>query len=290
MRIELLIIDPQIDFCWPGIKEIAPSIPDDVVNFLESVFPVLVRPGSLFVPGANKDMDNLAAFINRVWERLYDIHITLDSHHTVDVAHPIFTLDSAGKHPNPFTVISASDMVKGSFRTTNPEWQKKFEKYVNTLESNARYPLCIWPPHCLIGSFGYGVYPAVFEALVKWEEERFAVVDKVTKGSNYFTEHYSAVQADVPDDDDPDTQLNQRLITTLEEADIIILAGEARSHCLANTVMDIADNFGKDSIQKMHLLEDCTSDVPGFEDLGEKFVKDMRDRGMKVVNSLNFLK
>jgi nicotinamidase-related amidase len=260
------------------------------VNVLEDAFPNLVKPGALFVPGADADMIRLADFIDRTRRKLYDIHITLDSHHTVDVAHPIFLLDSSGKHPDPFTIVSASDITKGSFRTTNPDWMPRFKKYVNKLEENGRYPLCIWPPHCLIGSFGYGVYPRVFEALVAWEEERFAVVDKVTKGSNYFTEHYSAVQADVPDDNDPDTQLNQKLIQTLEDADIIILAGEARSHCLANTVRDIADNFGKDSIEKMHLLEDCTSDVPGFEDLGESFIKEMTERGMKIVNSITFLK
>ena len=104
--------------------------------------------------------------------------------------------------------------------------------YVQTLAKNGRYPLCIWPPHCLIGSPGHAVMPELFAALLDWEQ-RFALVDYVTKGSNIWTEHYSAVQADVPDPADPGTQINTALIQTLLKADMIAVAGEAGSHCLA---------------------------------------------------------
>jgi|GEM_PF-6949980 len=40
-----------------------------------------------------------------------------------------------------------------------------------------------------------------------------------------WTEHYSAVLAEVPDDEDPDTQLNQALIDRLDTADTILIAG-----------------------------------------------------------------
>jgi len=289
MRIELLIIDPQIDFCWPGIKEMVPNIPDDVLSFLEQTFPELVKPGSLFVPGADKDMNRLAEFIKRVRQKLYDIHVTMDSHHNVDVAHPIFTMNASGQHPDPFTIITDEDVEKGKWVATNPGWRERFATYVKKLHQNGRYPLCVWPPHCLIGSFGYGIYPPLFQEILAWEEARFAIVDKVTKGSNYFTEHYSAVQADVPDDDDPDTQLNESLIRTLEEADMILLAGEARDYCVANTVRDIADNFGEESIKKMYLLTDCTSDVGAVPGMGEDFVKEMVGRGMNLTTSTECL-
>jgi nicotinamidase-related amidase len=131
---------------------------------------------------------------------------------------------------------------------------------------------------------------------VEWERKNFAMVIYVTKGSNLWTEHYSAVQADVPDPQDPSTNLNMGLIETLEKADIILLAGEARSHCLANTVRDIADNFGEESVKKMVLLQDATTDVadqPGstmYADMGEKFVSDMMARGMQVSTTEEFLK
>lgn len=263
MRIEALIIDPQNSFCHPD--------------------------GTLFVPGASEDMERLTKMILRIKEKLDDIHITLDSHHFVDIAHPIFWVDSNSKHPDPFTIISKDDIANGVWRTTYPPFQARATEYVNQLDSNKRYPLCIWPPHCLIGSWGYGVREGLFEAILEWEKD-FAVVDYVTKGSNFWTEHYSAVQADVPDPEDPDTQLNMRLINTLEESDLILLAGEARSHCLANTVRDIANNFGEENIKKMILLEDATSDVPGFENLGEDFVTEMKGRGMQVSTTEDFLK
>jgi len=129
----------------------------------------------------------------------------------------------------------------------------------------------------------------VYEALCQWEHNRFAMVDYVTKGSNLWTEHYSAVQADVPDPTDESTQLNMRLIKTLQEADIIGLSGEALSHCLANSVTDIANNFGDENIKKLVLLEDTASPVEGFEHLAEDFVQKMTKRGMQVTTSDQFL-
>ena len=107
------------------------------------------------------------------------------------------------------------------------------------------------------------------------------MVDFVTKGSNYKTEHYSAVQADVPDIEDTSTMLNTRFIGMLEKADEILISGEALSHCVANTIRDIANNFGEENIKKFILLEDASSNVTGFENLGEEFVKEMVSRGMK---------
>jgi len=262
MNVQLLIIDPQNDFCNPK--------------------------GSLFVPGADEDMNRLTKFISDKKDKLDDIHVTLDSHHLVDIAHPIFWVDSSGSHPTPFTIITDIEIENGTWRTTNPQYLDRVTEYVKTLLSNGRYPLCIWPPHCLIGSWGYSVCVSIYEALGKWEQD-FAMVDYVTKGSNFWTEHYSAVQADVPDPEDPGTQLNQGLIKTLQDADMLLLAGEARSHCLANTVRDIADNFGEDNIKKMYLLEDCTSDVPGFVQMGEDFIKDMTTRGMNITDTKSIL-
>ena len=85
--------------------------------------------------------------------------------------------------------------------------------------------------------------------------------------------------------------LNTRLIQTLEEADLIALAGEALNFCLANTVRDIADNFGEENIRKLVLLTDATSPVPGpdFEPLTESFMKEMTGRGMQVSTTREFL-
>jgi len=264
-KVEILAIDPQDDFCNPN--------------------------GALFVPGADADMSRAAAMIKRIMPRISDIHVTLDSHHNFDVAHPMYWKDTNGNHPDPFTIISASDVENGIWTPTVPSLYKRSLEYVKALETNQRYPLCIWPPHCIIGSKGHAVVPELFEVLSEWETTQTAMVDYVTKGSNVYTEHYSAVVADCPDPSDPGTQINTKLINTLVQADIIIALGEAGSHCLSNTLMDIANNFGDDSyISKIVLITDATSPVPGFEHLQDDFIKNMTGRGMQTALAADILR
>lgn len=265
MNVHLVIIDPQNDFCDPK--------------------------GNLFVAGADADISRVADFVKRVGSRLEDIHVTLDSHHSFDIAHPMYWKSPAGKNPSPFTIITPKEVENGVWSPTLPQLMKHALSYTKSLEKNGRYPLCIWPPHCLIGSWGYGVVPSLFDALVEWERKEIAIADYVTKGSNYNTEHYSAVQADVIDPIDPTTQLNTTFINTLEQADIVAICGEALSHCLANTVRDIVNNFSDPSyVKKIVLLQDGASSVTGFEALGDDFIKEMTGKGMQISDTVNFMK
>jgi nicotinamidase/pyrazinamidase len=227
--------------------------------------------------------------INRLRNKIDDIHVTLDSHHEVHIAHPIWWINSAGQHPNPFTLISDDDVIKGVWRATNPATQERSLKYVQTLKANKRYVLCIWPSHCIIGTVGATIVEPVSNALKEWCKTRFKKVDYVPKGSNCFTENYSVVMADVIDDNDPTTMLNTNLLKVLADADVIPIAGEALSHCVANSVTDICNAFGEDNIKKFVLLEDCSSNVGGFEQMGKDFVAAMMKRGMKVAKSTEFL-
>jgi nicotinamidase/pyrazinamidase len=263
MNIHLLAIDVQNDFCDPK--------------------------GSLFVTGANEDTIRLSNMVNRLRGKINDIHATLDSHNYIDIAHPIFWINSKGEHPTPFTIISKDDVVKGLWTTSNPACKKRATEYVKKLDENNRYPLCIWPQHCVISSWGW-LFPEIFEkALSNWCTERFKKVDYQIKGSNIFTEHYSAVKADVIDPSDPSTMLNTGLIKTLGVADEILIAGQALSHCVNFTVSDIADNFDDSHISKFVLLTDACSSVPGFEKEGEAFVEKMIKRGMRVSTTTEYL-
>jgi len=262
MNIQLMIIDPQRDFCSPN--------------------------GSLFVPGADEDMKRLATFIDRVGDKLDDIHVTLDSHRTIDVAHPAYWVNSQGKNPDPFTAISVQDVENGTWRTTNPNWQSRALNYVKELEANKRYGLLIWPEHCIIGSEGHAIFPEVSKSLCDWERSNFAIVNYVTKGSNIFTEHYSAIKAEVEDAEDHTTMLNNDFLDVLEEADKIIVTGEALSHCVKSTVLDALD-FRSDLAKKIVLLEDTSSSVGGFEKEGDDFVNELRNRGAEISNSIDYL-
>jgi nicotinamidase-related amidase len=268
INLHLLIIDPQNDFCisqGPNGKY-----------------------GTLVVPGADADMKRLSDLINRIQYKIEDIHCTLDQHHFYDIAHPIMWIDAHGNHPNPFTIISNQDLKNGIYRTSNPSYMKWALEYTEALEKGGRYPLCIWPPHCLIGSWGSNVVDEVFQEFVLWEEHG-NMVNYVSKGSNWKTEHYSAYKAEVPIDTDPSTKPRTDLCQVMADADIILIAGEARSHCVANTIRDLIVDYGVDNASKFIILEDCMSDVPGFESQGNQFVDEMMKLGMKTVKSTDFL-
>lgn len=254
----LLIIDPQNDFCDPA--------------------------GALYVQGGEHDMARLGKMISENVDAIESINVTLDSHQTVHIAHPIWWVNSEGNHPDPFTVITLDDVNNGTWRATRPDMQDWSKDYVQTLADNKRYALCIWNPHCLIGSEGAAVHPDLYPALLEWEN-KFRKVKFVTKGSNFKTEHYSAVKADVEVSGDPTTMLNMQMINLLKRTSgDILIAGEALDFCIANTIRDIADEFSEDEVKRFVLLEDATSAVnaPGLEHLGEQFVKDMTARGMRI--------
>lgn len=319
MKLHLLVIDPQWDFCWPGLAALGFDLNSKEWKLIEpllraalgsSLVDEFVGPGKLSVPGAWADMERLGKMVLRLKDKLDDIHCTLDAHRVVDQAHPIWWKDAkTGQMASPFTILGVvNGLVQGlnpaagmaptgveytthlpSMLTKGGATGKGSKGYLEALSAAGRYPHVVWPEHCLISTLGGTVVPSLMAAFLAWERQ-FASVDYVTKGSNSYTEHYSGVQAEVPDPGDPSTLLNGRLIQTLAEADIILLAGEARSHCLANTVRDIAANFSDPRfVEKMVLLTDATSDVPGFESFGETFVKDMVAKGMKLSTTTDIL-
>ena len=263
MNLHLLIIDAQHSFCNPN--------------------------GALFVPGADQDVIRLSNMVDRLKMKIDDIHVTLDSHNEVDIAHPIFWINNKGEHPDPFTIISVDDVVNGVWSTTNPACRKRATAYVRALDANGRYPLCIWPPHCIIGTEGCTIEQPLADRLSEWCRDRFKKINYVVKGSNIFTEHYSAIQADVIDPKDPTTMLNTGFTDILAEADQILIAGQALSHCVANTVTDIINVFGESNVSKLVLLEDACSNVPTFESFGDDFIKMATGKGMKIANTVDFL-
>jgi len=201
--------------------------------------------------------------------------------------------DSDGNHPTPFTIITAKEIKDRKWTPIYPAYTSRFITYTESLEASGRYPLCIWPDHCLIGTEGSNIFPVLADSLNKWVSMRRRNINFVSKGSNIFTEHYSAIKAEVPDPSDPSTQIDSRdvgLISSLMKADLVAIAGEAGSHCLANTVRDIANSFNDDSyIKKLVLLEDATSPVNGCENLQNDFVTEMTARGMQISNTVDFL-
>ena len=280
-RSVLLLIDPQTDFCdLPATASGTPALP---------------------VAGADADMRRVADLIERGGAGLDDIVITLDSHHRVDIAHPTFWRTGDGAAVAPFTAITAAQVRAGVFvpaaavqgregagpavpadATVLP----RVLAYLDALEAQGRYSLMVWPVHCEIGSWGHNVHSAVRTAYNQWEDSRLRQVLKVTKGDNPWTEHYSALQAEVPDADDAATWLNRSLLARLDAFDTIWIAGEASSHCVKATVEHLADHLPSllpsGYLSKLVLLTDGMSPVGGFEAQAADFMARMRQRGART--------
>lgn len=289
-KIHLIGIDWQNSFC---------KVVDAALQQKE-------HDGELCIPGAWEDGLRLASFINKFGSNLEDIHMTLDSHQRLHIAHPSWFKDSSGNHPDPMTTIrnengkmigtSMDGSSQNEYRCSIPSTTQWTLDYLSSLQQAGRYDHRIWPYHCLISTPGHNVIAPVREALFDWERDTNSVTNFVTKGSNPFTEHFSAVKAEVVHPQDITTDLNTNFINTVMESDEILLTGQALTHCLSWTTRDIANQFSsgnlgdKDEfIKKCVLLRDCTSPIPGLEFLGDDFINEMSTRGMKVTTTKDYL-
>ncbi|MDP5007998.1 MAG: cysteine hydrolase [Glaciimonas sp.] len=269
----LLIIDPQNDFCdLPADylspdgdgKKCAPSLP---------------------VPGSHADMLRLANLIRDGGDGLTDITITLDSHHYLDIAHPTFWHDQQHAEVTPFTRISAQQVRTGKYMPRMADALPRVLAYLDQLAAADRYQLTIWPVHCEIGTWGHNVHIDVLHAYHLWERKSLRAVNKINKGSNPWTEHYSAVRAEVPDPVDELTQTNQRLLASLAQAERVYIAGEAGSHCVKATVEDIVAHSDSAQIAKLVLITDCISPVAGYEQQYLDFVRSMMAQGVRTLSA-----
>ena len=263
-QLELLIIDPQNDFHpYPN--------------------------STLGVNGALEDAKRIANLIHDLKDSLDDIRVTVDTHQKMAIFFArMWHWTSKRRSPDFFQVISEDDVKNGTFRAAFPVMQPIFEDYVRKLAENGRYQLTIWPDHCLFGTWGYNIQDDIMASLMEWEEKYAARVGFEQKGHSMFTEHYSAVQADVQSDD-PTTQMNTRLVDSLKRSRQVIICGQAADYCVANTGIDIANYFGPDAVKQLVFLSDCMSSVNPASGVGQAFLDDMKNRGATVCTAREFL-
>ena len=85
----------------------------------------------------------------------------------------------------------------------------------------------------------------------------------LTKGSIPKTEHYSMMEPEVKVPGLAMGELNTSFLHTLASHDLIYVAGQAKSHCVLETVNSMMRFFGgrREIIDKLRVLIDCTSSV-----------------------------
>jgi nicotinamidase-related amidase len=218
---------------------------------------------------------------------------TLDTHQAFQIFHAAFLVDRQGNHPEPYTVVSVDEVERGVWRTAAPEHQRHLLHYVRELAREGKYELTVWPCHALLGGLGHALVAAVEEAVFFHAIARQSQPDFRVKGRHPLTEHYSMLGPEVTTGPEgrPLEELDERspLLDELREYDAVIVAGQAKSHCVAWTIDDLLRSF-EELAPKVYLLEDCTSPVviPGvvdYTDDADAAFRRFAAAGMHVVRS-----
>jgi nicotinamidase-related amidase len=285
LRICLLAIDVQNTFCIPGFE---------------------LFVGGRSGQGAVEDNIRLCEFIYRHLGLITAIAPTLDTHTATQIFHAEFWINPAGGHPAPMTNIHLKDVEQGIWQVNpaiaphltqgNPTVLQTYaHHYVKQLDTDGKYPLTIWPYHSMLGGIGHALVAAVEEACFFHNLARNSQTHFELKGNNPLTENYSVLRPEVLVDASGGAiaQKNSRFIQTLLDFDRVIIAGQAKSHCVAWTIDDLLTEIRAQDpalARKVYLLEDCTSPVvvPGVVDFTEQAdaaFERFAAAGMKVVRS-----
>ena len=284
IRVCLLAVDVQNTFCIPGFELFVGG-----------------RSGT----GAVDDSRRLCEFVYRNLGTITQLVPSLDTHHAMQVFHAIWLVDEQGNHPDPYTLISAEDVDSGRWRVNEPVAEalgigadyaaRHLAHYTRRLAEGGKYNLTIWPYHALLGGIGHALVSAVEEAIFFHGVARYSRPDFEIKGESPLTEHYSMLGPEVTEgpDGEPLGELNTWLIDKLLTFDAVVVAGQAKSHCLAWTIDDLLEGDDvreRQLAERTYLLEDCTSPVvvPGvvdYTDEADAAFERYAAAGMHVVRS-----
>lgn len=259
----LLLVDEQVDFVHPE--------------------------GSLSVPGAVDDTRRLIDWMFRNMGRITTIAVSLDSHVPIQIFYPTWWADAESNHPAAYTVITSDEVSAGRWQPVyEPDWSRQ---YVETLETQAKKQLMIWPYHTMIGSQGHNMMPALYEAMVYHTAARQTQPIIIHKGAIPRTEHYSILEPEVKVPEHPQGQLNTEFLNTLSTYERVYIAGQAKSHCVLETVTSLINYFADvpEIIDRLHLLVDCTSSVAhpeiDFEAMANTVYAQFEAQGLHLVKS-----
>lgn len=262
-RIILLLVDPQVDFIHTN--------------------------GALCVPGAIDDTRRTIDWILRHVGEITSIAASLDSHIPTQIFFPTWWVNAEGQHPEPFTSITSDKVDEGYWQPLyEPQWSRN---YVHTLEIEAKKELMIWPYHTMIGTPGHSITPTLYEAITYQAAARQSQPTFLTKGAIPKTEHYSLLEPEVKVSNDPQGSLNTAFLEMLASYDLIYVAGQAKSHCVLETVTSVMLHYQKqpEEITKWRVLTDCTSSVAhpeiDFNAMADQVLNRYAAHGLRLVTS-----
>ena len=290
-RIGLLAIDVQNTFCLPEFELFVGG-----------------RSGT----GAIDDTARLCRFIYQHLDRLTEIIPTLDTHTAYQVFHPAFWRDRDGNPPAAMTTISLEDIDTDRWQI-NPSvvaiiaaragidgdrnaYARQYARhYVRQLTDAGKLPLTIWPYHSMLGGVGHALVPTFEEACFFHTIARSSQTRFELKGNNPLTENYSVLRPEVLTDARglEIARKNEAAIEHLLEFDALIIAGQAKSHCVAWSIRDLLTEIqarDPELARRVYLLDDCMSpvvvpDVVDFTDSTEAVFAKFAVAGMHRVTT-----
>lgn len=263
LRIILLLVDAQVDF--------------------------IHEDGALSVPGAVADTRRTIDWMFANAHQLTTVAASLDSHVPIQIFSPTWWADADSRHPEPYTTITIEDVQSGRWRALyEGSWSLS---YVQKLNEQAKKALMIWPYHTLIGTPGHNLTPALYEVIAYHSAARQSQPVFLNKGSIPKTEHYSILEPEVKVPDVPLGDLNTTFLNMLKQYDLVYVAGQAKSHCVYETVSSIVRFFERtsDALNKIRILTDCTSSVVhptlNFDKMADEEFAGLAARGLQLVKS-----
>ncbi len=230
--------------------------------------------GALGVPGAKQDVLRITKFIYDNMDKISNIAVSLDTHLPHQIFHPCWWIDENGNHPAPYTVITLADLDAGRWRAViNPQASRE---YVKHLEQYAKKALCIWTYHCLQGTSGAALENQFANMVYFHSVAKKTVVQRLVKGQDPLSEMYGIVKPEY----DTKGYINLDFLNKLESYDKILIAGEAKSHCVLESIHQILEYYETrpEITKKVYILEDCMSSIPGYEDMTEQTFQTFRNK------------
>lgn len=298
-RVCLIIVDVQNTFCIPEFE---------------------LYVGGRSGTGAVDDNRRLTEFIYRNLHLITEVVPTMDTHQAMQIFHSIFFVNERGEHPAPFTLISEEDIAEGRWKFNkklahdlsydSDFIERHLRHYVRSLRESGKYELTVWPYHAMLGGIGHALVSSVEEAMFFHSIARLSQPDIHVKGDNPLTEHYSVLSPEVSTGPDGEPlsiraeALFQKpgtayaIFQKLIDYDAVIIAGQAKSHCVAWTIADLLESASAKDIkikdmklkEKIYVLEDCMTSivVPGvidYTDEAEILFEKFREAGVNIVRS-----
>jgi len=239
--------------------------------------------GALPVPGAYEDVKRLTRWMYQNLSGITKIAVSLDTHVPHQIFHPCWWVDEKGINPPPYTVITLEDLDKGRWKAVfNPDESRE---YLIGLKEYGRLDLIIWPYHCIQGTKGAALEAQFANMLYAHEAARKSVPIHLVKGTDPLSEMYGIIKPEF----DRNNLANLSFLNLFEEYDQIVVAGQAKTHCVLRSVQQFFEHYRgrQDVLKKFFILEDCMSPIPGF-DVDEEFARFEDDYKVKIVKSTEF--